>query len=48
MFISLGAGGIPYGLVVENGGVFVVDTTLFCDNEVPTTISLFTPEGTFV
>jgi len=34
MFISLDNGGIPHGLVVENGGMLVVDTTLFCGKEV--------------
>jgi len=31
-------GGIPHGLVVENGGVFVIDTTLFSGKEVLTII----------
>jgi len=36
MFILLDNGGLPHGLVIENGG-FVVDTTLFCGKLVLTT-----------
>ena len=38
IFISLDNDGIPHDLVVENGGVFVVDTILFCGKEISTTI----------
>jgi len=32
MFILFGTDGIPHSLMVENGGVFVVEITLFCGN----------------
>ena len=38
IFNLLDNGGIPHGLVVENGGVFVIDTTLFSGKEVLTII----------
>jgi len=34
IFVSFDNGDIPRGLVVENGGVFIVNTTLFCGKEV--------------